>query len=96
MPPLPPPHYLERLCWLTGRFTSNIVFSNGLLDPWSAFGVMSNVTDSVVAVTISDGAHHSDLMYSRPEDSAELKAARVTIMQHVLAWVQQHKDGMPQ
>lgn len=69
------------------------MFSNGLLDPWSAFGVMSNVTDSVSAVLIPDGAHHSDLMYSRPEDSAELTAARVTIMHHVRHWVEQHRDG---
>lgn len=47
------------------RGTSNIVFSNGLLDPWSVFGVLHDVSDSVVAITIPDGAHHLDLMYSR-------------------------------
>jgi lysosomal Pro-X carboxypeptidase len=64
------------------------VFSNGLLDPWSVFGVMEDVSDSVVAVIIPDGAHHLDLMYSRPDDSQELTAARQTIMQHVAKWVQ--------
>jgi len=73
---------------LSPRDTSNIVFSNGLLDPWSVFGVQQDVSDSVVAVIIPDGAHHLDLMYSRPDDSHDLKAARDTIMQHVKRWVQ--------
>lgn len=70
------------------RDTSNIVFSNGLLDPWSVFGVTEDVSDSVVAVLIPDGAHHLDLMYSRPDDSDTLRAARQTIMRHVLRWVE--------
>lgn len=70
---------------------SNIVFSNGLLDPWSVFGVLEDVSDSVVAVIIPDGAHHLDLMYSRPDDSQALKSARATIMQHVNKWIRQFK-----
>lgn len=73
---------------LPPRGTSNIVFSNGLLDPWSVFGVQADVSDSVVAVIIPDGGHHVDVMYSRPDDSQDLKAARHTIMQHVKRWVQ--------
>lgn len=65
------------------------MFSNGLLDPWSVFGVLDDVSDSVVAVIIPDGAHHLDLMYSRPDDSEALRSARQTIMQHVGRWVQQ-------
>lgn len=52
------------------------------------FGVTEDVSDSVVAVIIPEGAHHLDLMYSRPDDSQELTAARQTIMQHVARWVQ--------
>lgn len=85
-----PPHQLVLLPAAACRGTSNIVFSNGLLDPWSAFGVLSDVSDSVVAVLIPDGAHHSDLMYSRPDDSAGLAAARQAIMGHVKQWISQY------
>ncbi len=43
------------------RHVTNIVFSNGLLDPWSAFGVTTapkGGDGSVVVVTIPDGGHH--------------------------------------
>lgn len=60
---IPPPAavVLLRATVRTYRGTSNIVFTNGALDPWSVFGVTADVSDSVVAVLIPDGAHHLDL-----------------------------------
>lgn len=75
------------------RGTSNIVFSNGLLDPWSVFGVLEDVSDSVVAVIIPEGAHHLDLMYSRTDDSQELTRTRATILQHVDRWVREFRGA---
>ena len=71
--------------------TSNIVFSNGLLDPWSRGGVLANVSDSLVAVQIPNGAHHIDLMFSTDEDAKypDIIAARALEVAEMRKWVAQ-------
>uniref|UniRef100_A0A7S1IYG6 Uncharacterized protein n=1 Tax=Eutreptiella gymnastica TaxID=73025 RepID=A0A7S1IYG6_9EUGL len=66
---------------------SNIVFSNGLLDPWSAAGVLHDVSESLVAVVMPHGAHHSDLFFSRPSDPPDVVRARAIEEQWVHKWV---------
>eukprot|EP00039_Didymoeca_costata_P025680 m.14105 g.14105 ORF g.14105 m.14105 type:complete len:555 (+) comp4990_c0_seq1:93-1757(+) len=47
---------------------TNIVFSNGLMDPWHGGGVLTNVSESVLSIIIPNGGHHVDLMFSDPRD----------------------------
>lgn len=68
---------------------SNIVFSNGLLDPWSAGGVQKSISDSLVAVIISDGAHHLDLRSSNPADPPSVIQARHIEALYIKKWLEE-------
>merc|ERR1712151_1153939 len=78
--------------WIATEFSgtagaSNIVFSNGLYDPCSSGGVVKNVSDSVLAVIIPEGAHHLDLFFTNPLDPPSVTAARHTEMNEVRKWI---------
>lgn len=70
------------------RGVSNIVLSNGMLDPWSAAGVAEVPKGSKVTVLpIADGAHHLDLFFTRPEDPSSVTEARKIEVAHMRQWV---------
>jgi hypothetical protein len=66
---------------------SNIVFSNGLYDPWHGGGVLHNLSKTVLAVILQHGAHHLDLMFSNPADPPDAVAARRVEVQEMRRWV---------
>nr|GMC84404.1 lysosomal Pro-X carboxypeptidase-like [Ipomoea batatas] len=66
-------HNIERVL---KKFGSNIIFFNGLRDPWSAGGVLKNISKSLVAIIAKEGAHHVDLRFSTKEDPKWLKDVR--------------------
>lgn len=70
---------------------SNIVFSNGDLDPWSAGGVRKSISDTLIAITITDGAHHLDLRSKNPKDTLSVQKARTQEIQHMKEWIQKVK-----
>ncbi|XP_033211704.1 lysosomal Pro-X carboxypeptidase [Belonocnema kinseyi] len=73
---------------------SNIVFSNGLLDPWSSGGVLTNVSSSAVAIIIPEGAHHLDLRGKNPKDPFSVIQARNFERYSIRAWIEEYHRRM--
>ncbi|CAD7950399.1 unnamed protein product [Amoebophrya sp. A25] len=76
--------------------TSNIVFSNGLLDPWHPGGYLKNLTDSVVALQIPSGAHHLDLRLPNKDDPTDVLAIRETEKTLVKQWLGVGNAAVPE
>ncbi|NWT44378.1 PCP carboxypeptidase, partial [Chroicocephalus maculipennis] len=72
---------------------SNIIFSNGGLDPWSAGGVTQNITDSLVAIVIPDGAHHLDLRSRNPGDPKSVQQARALEICYMKQWIEKARHS---
>jgi lysosomal Pro-X carboxypeptidase len=72
--------------------SSNLVFSNGLQDPWHGGGVLTNLSDSIFAIILPNGAHHIDLMFSDPADVdyPDIGWAREFERGQMRRWVQEH------
>ncbi|XP_048489351.1 lysosomal Pro-X carboxypeptidase [Plutella xylostella] len=73
---------------------SNIVFSNGLLDPWAGGGILNSISDSVKAVVIINAAHHLDLMPRNDADTEPVKMARDCHKKNIRRWIRQFR-GQP-
>ncbi|KAI6653616.1 Lysosomal Pro-X carboxypeptidase [Oopsacas minuta] len=69
------------------KAASNIYFTNGHLDPWSGGGVLTQLSPSLHAFVISDGAHHVDLRASNPHDTTAIKQARSIAKSLITKWV---------
>ncbi|KAL5580173.1 hypothetical protein UlMin_012615 [Ulmus minor] len=72
------------------RFASNIIFSNGLRDPYSSGGVLDNISDSVVALHTKNGSHCLDIIGSKPTDPDWLVNQRKTEVEIIKGWITQY------
>ncbi|GLJ27415.1 hypothetical protein SUGI_0538320 [Cryptomeria japonica] len=72
------------------NFASNIIFSNGLVDPWSGGGVLKNISESLVALVTEKGAHHVDFRFSTSKDPDWLVELRRQEVQLIREWLQQY------
>ncbi|KAL0374826.1 UNVERIFIED_CONTAM: Lysosomal Pro-X carboxypeptidase [Sesamum radiatum] len=72
------------------RFGSNIIFFNGLRDPWSGGGVLKDISKSLVAIVAKEGAHHVDLRFSTGEDPKWLEEVRKKEVGIISKWLSQY------
>ena len=74
------------------RATSNIVFSNGLLDPWHGGGVLNDLSPTLVSLIIPEGAHHLDLMFSNEDDPPSVIEVRRQEREWMVRWIDEHNE----
>ncbi|GFR12158.1 lysosomal Pro-X carboxypeptidase [Trichonephila clavata] len=71
--------------------SSNIIFTNGRLDPWYGGGILQSLSDTLIAIVIEDAAHHLDLRSSNAADPDSVKKARYTIKEWIYKWIFEYK-----
>ncbi|KAJ1623328.1 serine carboxypeptidase S28-domain-containing protein [Pavlovales sp. CCMP2436] len=79
--------------WKALEAASNLVFTNGELDPWKGGGVLQNVSSSVQSFVIPEMGHHVDLFFSQPGDTAPLRAVRAAEMDAVRGWIRDSAEA---
>nr|XP_033818168.1 dipeptidyl peptidase 2 [Geotrypetes seraphini] len=91
-------HVRPRKDWLKIEFwgsdiksTSNIIFSNGDLDPWASGGVKSNLTSSLIGIYIKCAGHQLDLRGANEADPECIAAARREEADIIATWVKNAK-----
>ncbi|KAK9279126.1 hypothetical protein L1049_012801 [Liquidambar formosana] len=73
-----------------GNFASNIIFSNGLRDPYSSGGVLQNISDSIVAIYTDEGAHCLDLSTPMAGDPDWLVSQRDKETKIIEGWIAEY------
>ena len=87
------PGVVQRPGWIaaTSAFSSagsasHIIFSNGEYDPWRSGGVLRNLSSTLVAIEVPQGAHHLDLMFSTDDDPQSVRDVRQAELEFIAKW----------
>lgn len=72
---------------------SNIIFSNGELDPWKNGGVLESLSDTIIALLIDGAAHHLDLRSPNPKDPPAVVAAREAELFFLKKWISSAREN---
>ncbi|BBH05065.1 hypothetical protein Prudu_016350 [Prunus dulcis] len=78
------------LLTLEAMFASNIIFSNGLRDPYSSGGVLENISDTVVAVHTKNGSHCLDIVGANTTDPDWLVNQRKVEVKIIKGWLDKY------
>ncbi|KAK3010890.1 hypothetical protein RJ639_011615 [Escallonia herrerae] len=80
----------RRIDQVLKSFASNIIFSNGLQDPWSRGSVLKNISTNIVALVTEKGAHHVDFRAATKEDPEWLIMQRRQEVEVIQKWINEY------
>ncbi|KAA8522894.1 hypothetical protein F0562_009317 [Nyssa sinensis] len=92
----PRPHWIttefggSRIEQVLKKSGSNIIFSNGMQDPWSRGSVLKNISASIVALVTEKGAHHVDFRSATKEDPDWLINQRRQEVEIIQKWIDEY------
>ena len=72
--------------------TSNIIFSNGEYDPWSAGGVVDDVMPNNHVIFIAKSGHHLDLRTPNAADPPSVTLARQKETAIIKQWIEDYQN----
>ncbi|RVW76213.1 Lysosomal Pro-X carboxypeptidase [Vitis vinifera] len=78
------------------RFGSNIIFSNGLRDPYSSGGVLEDISHSIIAVHTPRGSHCLDILPSTEDDPNWLVLQRNVEIEIIHGWLLKYYEDLLQ
>lgn len=70
---------------------SNIIFSNGLVDPWRRGGPNNNISNTLISIMIENAAHHLDLRANDSSDPSSVRKARNMEIDIIGKWINDAK-----
>ena len=73
------------------RYATNIVFTNGDIDPWSVGGIKVPLNDNCPTYTLQGAAHHLDLRSPNPADPPSVTSVREDETIAIKLWIAQKK-----
>lgn len=68
---------------------TNLILSNGKLDPWQVGGFVEPFSQNIIVLHIDEAAHQHDLRAPHEKDPASVTHARALEMAHLRKWVQE-------
>lgn len=98
----PRPHWItteyggSRIEQVLKRSGGNIIFSNGMQDPWSRGSVLKNISSSIIALVTEKGAHHVDFRSATKDDPDWLIEQRRREVEIIQGWIEQYNTDLKQ